>query len=31
MTHRADAPVVAESLRALVVSDEYPDPLWGDP
>ncbi len=28
MTHRDDARVVAESLRALVAAGEYPDPLW---
>jgi hypothetical protein len=28
MTHRADAPRVAESLRALVAKGEYPSPLW---
>jgi len=29
MTHREDAPRVAESLRALVAEGEYPSPLWG--
>jgi MobA-like NTP transferase domain len=29
MTHREDARAVSESLRALVASGEYPDPLWG--
>ncbi len=28
MTHRADAPAVVASLRALVAAGEYPDPLW---
>jgi hypothetical protein len=28
MTHREDAPRVAESLRALVAKGEYPSPLW---
>jgi UTP-glucose-1-phosphate uridylyltransferase len=29
VTHRADQPAVADAVRALVASGEYPTPLWG--